>query len=127
MQVCSLRKQDENFAELRVMCIAAGIALLSSVEPVSSVPDDRPPILGFDATSEGISIRLPSGGCTDKANVAVKIDGRGWIIISRKYPENCNKLAIDGTTLKYTWKELNANPLGIYHLYNPITGNADAK
>ncbi len=82
------------------------------------------PLYAAQAGREGLTIRVGSNGCTDRADFAFYVERRGdgvAVAFARKHVDACKSFAQGSTELAFTWEELGLAPRTPVFLLNPVT------
>ena len=85
-----------------------------------------PSLLGADVQAETVSIRIDSGGCTNKDTIEASTDKDGRneyeVAFDRLKDDNCEAYLPEGVRLTWTYDELGI-PAGAYvRILNPVEG-----
>ncbi|HEY2358773.1 MAG TPA: hypothetical protein VGH86_15070 [Phenylobacterium sp.] len=93
---------------------APGLATYGELEPLYSAQAGR----------QALTIRVPSNGCTTKADFAFYVERRRdtvTLAFGRKRLDPCRSFAMGQTELTFTWEELGLAPRAPVLLLNPLT------
>ena len=110
------------------------LLLLSIVSPGCEAQParnlERFPILGIEEDNNGIRFRVPTGGCTSKANFKVKLSTspskQKGLTLLKTVPDVCKGYFPDGTSIFYNWSELNLRKGEPFDFQNEIDPSATA-
>lgn len=84
------------------------------------------PVYGVIAGPTGITVRVPSNGCTKKADLTVAVSTnppRPLILIARKHPDTCQSFAAGRAEITYAYAELGLKPGQPFSFANPLVAD----
>ncbi|HEX5262256.1 MAG TPA: hypothetical protein VFW13_01935 [Phenylobacterium sp.] len=82
------------------------------------------PLYSAQAGRQALTIRVPSNGCTTKADFAFYVERRRdtvTLAFGRKRLDRCKSFAMGQAELTFTWEELGLAPRAPVVLLNPLT------
>ena len=96
------------FCSKRIFFIA--FVLLPALPAAEAEPSRLAELLAAETTKTGISVTVPTGGCTKKDDfeISSRVLRRGKAIVAlrRSKPDDCKGNFPDGLELTFTWSEL---------------------
>lgn len=103
----------------------AGCATLPSGGRRAVMPDPGllEPVHAVSAGPEGVSVRMTSGGCTGRGDVAVYVDRTGRspvLLVARRRLDTCRGFAAGQVDVLFTWAELGLAPGAAFTVLNPL-------
>jgi hypothetical protein len=110
-------------------CAAASGGPVSAVWTPFEPPPDAPavlePVLAFSSSEGGVSVRLPSNGCTYKADVLTYVVRRGpaaHVAFARRKPDLCPSYAPVPVDVTFMFGELGLPDRTPVFVLNPLAG-----
>lgn len=95
------------------MLIAAAV-LLPCVPGMAAEPAPLAELLAAEPTKDGLTLTVPTGGCTKKSDFEVTASavqkGAAIIEVRRPVPDVCKGNFPDGLKLAFSWSDLNLPP-----------------
>jgi hypothetical protein len=114
----------------RRLFVLASLALggCATLAPPSVAPRgplaELEPLYSAVAGRDALIIRVPSNGCTAKADFAFYVERRGEAVtlaFGRRRIDPCKSFAMGQAELSFTWEELGLAPRTPVFLLNPLT------
>lgn len=104
------------------MIVAGLMAALTGSAHAAPAPKPRlEPIYAFSVTRTGLTVVVPSNGCTRKEDFAARTSGPGRnavIGFYRKRPDMCRSFAAGHAALSYSFAELALTPNAHLKVFN---------
>ena len=104
---------------------AAVLLMLATPAFAAQIPAIEP-VYGVIAGPTGITVRVPSNGCTKKADMTVAVSTnppRPLILIARKRPDTCQSFAAGRAEITYAYAELGLKPGQPFSFANPLVSD----
>jgi hypothetical protein len=105
-----------------LMLASAGIPLQARAAQIPAIE----PVYGVIAGPAGVTVRVPSNGCTKKADLTVAVSTnppRPLILIARKRPDTCQSFAAGRAEITYAYAELGLKPGQPFSFANPLVAD----
>jgi hypothetical protein len=111
------------------LLVALAVAGCATTPPRIAAPPgagfaELEPLYAATAARDALTIRVASGGCTQKEDFAVFVDetpAGARIAFGRKRLDTCRSFAAAYADLAFTWAELGLEPNATVFLANPLT------
>jgi hypothetical protein len=108
-----------------VKFLAAVLLMLATPALAAQIPTIEP-VYGVIAGPTGITVRMPSNGCTKKSDLTAAISNnppRPMILIARKHPDTCQSFAAGRVEITYAYAELGLKPGQPFSFANPLVAD----
>jgi hypothetical protein len=108
--------------------VTAGAVCLILAADARSEQATLAEVLAFEPTQAGISVTVPTGGCTKKADFEVNsrqpVPGTAQVEFKRLKPDACKGNFPDGIKLTFSWDDLKLPAGTKLTVANPMAGQA---
>lgn len=109
----------------RMKLLAVVLLMLATPALSAQVPAIEA-VYGVIAGPTGVTVRMPSNGCTKKADLTVAVSTnppRPLILIARKRPDTCQSFAAGRAEITYAYAELGLKPGQPFSFANPLVAD----
>lgn len=100
--------------------LAVALVLLATPALAAEIPGLEP-VYGVSANRAGVTVRLPSNGCTRKTDLTLAISKgqpRPTVLVARRRPDACSTPG--RAEITYTWEELGLKAGQAFSFANPL-------
>jgi hypothetical protein len=103
--------------------VVASGAEAEGVAKAAFLKEEAVPLLGFAVDKNGISVQVPSGGCSVKNDLSVDIreSEPAQLVIKRKEADDCEGNFPFGKKFRFSWKDLGLKLGQKFLLVNPLS------
>jgi hypothetical protein len=108
------------------MKLLAAVLILAATPAVGAQIPAIEPVYGVIAGPTGITVRMPSNGCTKKADLTVAVSTnppRPLILVARKHPDTCQSFAAGRAEITYAYSELGLKAGQPFSFANPLVAD----